>query len=70
MQRPETSNALHRKFVLRRKRNQEGKIHECNAMFLVSDNEEANDDTKYFSSVVDYMIIKLLLCWLIQLSET
>lgn len=53
---------LHSLFVLRRKRNQCGKIEKYKAREAIRKIKESDNDNDYFSSVVDYTLTKWLLC--------
>lgn len=56
---------LHTKLILRRERNEEGDIEKYIERLVVCGKEE-RDNNDCFSAVVDYSMIKLLLCLAIQ----
>lgn len=57
---------LHTKFVLQRKCNHNCKIEKCKARLVVCGNEKSENHSKCFSLVVDYTLIKVLLCLAVQ----
>lgn len=52
----------HSKFVLRRKRDDNGILQRYKARSVVCGNEEMASDIDTFSPVVDYVVAKLILC--------
>lgn len=58
--RPKGTNVLHTKFVLRRKRKDDGYIEKYKVGLVVCSNKENNNDNDFCPPVVDYTVIKLL----------
>lgn len=64
--RPRITKFLHSKFVLRHKRDHRGEIKKFKARLVVCGNKQKKIDLEIFSPVVDYTLIKIILCLDVQ----